>query len=170
MKATEELLHESCPRFTRLTSIGQLEPQKRYAKAKALYRKAKTLRANMDVAHQPSRKLLDAITSAMRSSSLKPEQLSQQMNQLNLTKNSSAFDKRVTLDAWLISIKVQEITLRDKFAIGKYHDLSSAPWGAPRKHAESFLEDCRTLITQAREASLFRIAVAAILAFVHVSR
>lgn len=170
LKAIEELLDKSCPTFSRSRFIGELEPQKRYAKAKALDRQAKALRANMDVAHQPSRKLLDAITSAVRSSSLDPDQLSEQMRQFNLTKNSSAFDKRVTLDAWLVSVKVQEITLRDKFAIGKYHDLGSAPWGAPHKHAESFLEDCRTLITQAREASLLRIAVAAILAFVQVSR
>lgn len=120
----------------------------------------------MDVAYQPSIKHLDAITSAMRSSSLGPDQFSQQMNPLNLTKNSSDFDKSVTLDACLVSVKVQQITLRDKFAIGKYHDLSSVPCGAPHKPAESFLEDFRTLITQAREASLLRIAVAAMLTFV----
>lgn len=144
-------------------------PQTRYTAASALGKEAKDLRREMDVAHQPSKKLLDAITTSARSAD--PNSLVGQMDRLSLAEHgTSAFDKRVTLGAWLVSIKVQEVVLRDKFSLVKLHDLSSSHWGAPPKHASAFLEDCEALINQAREASLLRIAVAAIVAFAKVSQ
>ena len=46
------------------------------------------------------------------------DSLSRRISELGLTQNNpSAFDKRVTLGAWLVSIKVKEVALRDSISI-----------------------------------------------------
>lgn len=185
LKGIEDTLDSTRPALTGTLRATSKQTQNRYIEAKVLNGDASTLRAAMDVAHQPSKKLLDAITVRARSAanpagdpnaSADLDLLAERTSRLSLTQNDpSGFDKRVTLGAWLVSIKVQEVVLRDRIGLMASRNYSlplpPSPWGSsPQKHGTSFLESCEALIAQSREASLFRIMIAAILAFAKVSQ
>lgn len=144
----------------------------RYTEIKRLENDARTLQKNMEIQHQPSRKLSDAIFARQQRRDVGPEEgLDTGLANLDLNARTSLpdFDKRITLGAALISIKALEIALRDKFAIAKDTPLAMNSSKSLHDQALFAVRSCKRLVTEARDAFLVRIEVGAILAFANIS-
>ncbi|KAK5991678.1 NFX1-type zinc finger-containing-like protein [Cladobotryum mycophilum] len=134
-----------------------------------LQMEALVLGNRMNADHQPAKKLIDAIFLSQSSSDNELDHLVQRMDGLKLL--VPAPDAQLTLRARLIQIRAAEVMLRDHFALWKVDKriLASLPRDKFSNLAGKFLKDCRDLITQAKEANLSRVVIAATLAFAKLS-
>ncbi|KAK6219129.1 hypothetical protein LQW54_002378 [Pestalotiopsis sp. IQ-011] len=137
---------------------------------------ASKLRRDMDIRHQPSRKLFEAIV-ARRQRSLSADvsgsdSLDQRMNNLSLDAETAVpdFDRRVTLGASLIWLKAREVALQQRISMEKKAGLvTTDAQKTVQMRATRFMKDCAELIADARKAFLIRIEVGAILALAKTS-
>ncbi|SPO02006.1 related to ECM32 - DNA dependent ATPase/DNA helicase B [Cephalotrichum gorgonifer] len=140
----------------------------RYDAATEVHRDASALCKEMDVEHQPAKRLHDAIITQRRANG--GPSLESQMQGLNISasgdvgETGSSLNKQITLKAQLLGIRAQELILQDKFTTGK-HIPSNVPGG---KVVRRFLRECTSLASDSTEAKLPRITVQAILAYVGI--
>ncbi|KAH9907356.1 hypothetical protein F4778DRAFT_768940 [Xylariomycetidae sp. FL2044] len=114
---------------------GNASLRQRYVEALKLAKDAQSLKEQMETTHQPTKKLLDAIVTSRRSvATADQDPLVARMGQLRIAAALPAFDKRITLAAWLVRIKVRETMLRDIFDLIEKLDMkgilgvSTAPY------------------------------------------
>ncbi|KAI4599940.1 hypothetical protein KJ359_001676 [Pestalotiopsis sp. 9143b] len=138
---------------------------------------ASKLRHDMDVRHQPSRKLFEAIVARRQrflaaGSPSETDSLDVKMENLSLDAETAVpdFDRRVTLGASLIWLKAREIALQQRISMAKTAGLvTTDAQKSVQMRATRFMKDCAELIADARKAFLIRIEVGAILALAKTS-
>lgn len=137
---------------------------------------ASKLRRDMDIRHQPSRKLFEAIVARRQRSHAAgvsgSDSLDQRMNKLSLDAETGVpdFDRRVTLGASLIWLKAREVALQQRISMAKKAGLvTTDAQKSVQIRATRFMKDCAELIADARKAFLIRIEVGAILALAKTS-
>ena len=126
--------------------------------------------------HQPAHKLHEATVHAMQLDAPLRSALA------NLKLEDAALmgerDHRITLGAKMMEIRIDCITMEDKFRVlsdvrAKYGDSASSvtfPGSSPLILAELFFKSCTDFITRCREKALPKLAVEASLFFARISR
>ncbi|KAJ6113799.1 hypothetical protein N7523_007116 [Penicillium sp. IBT 18751x] len=123
--------------------------------------------------HQPTKRLMDAITIYQKLPRDDIVSISAQMNAMKIGTREP--DNQITLGARFIGIKAREIKFSDILKLIQSSALSGItarmkPYQALFSTLPPFLKDCRDLIIQANEASLSRIVIMATLTFAKVTQ
>ncbi|ROT36145.1 hypothetical protein SODALDRAFT_346215 [Sodiomyces alkalinus F11] len=157
--------------------------RKRYEAGLKLFHDAGLYRKAMDLEHQPTMKLFDAILTRQREVT-GPASLVKQIDGLNISLESpqtrktllvSVLDRQVTLRAALVQVHAHEVIARDQLAVAgqkkpepESAEAKAKPTGLT-KSPETLAELCTDIITKAKEAKLPRVAIGAMLAFARLS-
>lgn len=147
----------------------KLQLKARYAACERLGAEALTLSKTMEAENQPMKRLMDAITIYQKAPRNEIASLSARIEAINLATREP--DNQITLGARLIYIKAREVVFSYIF---KVIDSSKNP-SKPRLNFTNLssiltqlLKDCRDLITQAHEGSLYRIVITATISFAKI--
>ncbi|OQD75670.1 hypothetical protein PENDEC_c006G04360 [Penicillium decumbens] len=148
------------------------------SKLKALYKACESLGTEalnlskaMKAENQPMKRLMDAITINQKLQKDEIASLSARMEAINLATREP--DNQITLGARLIRIKSREISLSHMFkATESRKDPAKARpiFTKLSPILSRVLKDCRDLITQANERSLYRIVITATISFAKVAQ
>ncbi|KAK0624972.1 hypothetical protein B0T17DRAFT_639113 [Bombardia bombarda] len=143
---------------------------------------AQRLRKNMDVMHQPAKRLLDAMVTLHRQGN-PLDHLQTEMNGLSISEAASGantnppyrpvYDQQITLGAYLIELRVFEIFVQDKFNDTRQEKCvasSVLTSGAGGVKLNDFFEACQSLIAEASKAKLPRLVISASLSFAKISQ
>jgi len=126
--------------------------------------------------HQPAHKLHEATVHAMqRDASLESTLAALKLEHVVLAPER---DHRITLGAKMMEIKVDCITMEDKFlvlsAVKAKHEETAAsltfPGGAPSSLIRPFLKSCADFVTNSSEMALPKLAVEASLYYARIAR
>ncbi|KAJ5926867.1 hypothetical protein N7516_008640 [Penicillium verrucosum] len=152
-----------------LPGLAKAQIKNRYTAFVRLSKEATSLSKMMDIEHQPTKRLKDAIALRQRSSDDEAISISDQLETLRISTPTP--DNQITLGARLISIKAGEFVLHDKFRLLNSNTKVEEPILDVRLNRLTilFLEDCQDLIIQAKGGSLSRIVITATLMFAKVS-
>jgi hypothetical protein len=172
LKTIEDELDSTRNRFSLSIALsGSLRG--RYAPADRLKMEASKLSEKMKAEHQPTKKLMDAITLSREQSDNGMCSLSRKLERLKISTPEP--DNQITFGAGLIQIRAREVILNDILTSlgsgGLFGRLVASDSDLqPHRSARVFLNDCQALIRQAMGASLSRIVIAATLAFAKVAQ
>jgi len=126
--------------------------------------------------HQPAHKLHEATVHAMqRDAPLEIALAALKLKDITLTRER---DHRITLGAKMMEIKIDCITMEDKFRVlsaakAKYGDSAASltfPGGSPLILIRLFLQSCADFITNCSEKALPKLAVEASLYYARIAR
>lgn len=153
----------------RPTGLTKAQIKNRYVAFVRLSKEAASLSKMMDIEHQPTKRLKDAIALRQRPPDDDAISISHQLERLRISTPTP--DNQITLGARLISIKAREFVLHDKFRLLNSNTKIEEPILIVQLNQLTipFLEDCQDLIIQAKGGSLSRIVSTATLAFAKVS-
>lgn len=153
----------------RPTGLTKAQFKNRYVAFVRLSKEAASLSKMMDIEHQPTKRLKDAIALRQRPPDDDAISISHQLERLRISTPTP--DDQITLGARLISIKAREFVLHDKFRLLNSNTKIEEPILIVQLNQLTipFLEDCQDLIIQAKGGSLSRIVSTATLAFAKVS-
>ncbi|KAJ5817143.1 hypothetical protein N7447_009376 [Penicillium robsamsonii] len=141
-----------------------------YAACARLGTEASTLSKTMEAENQPMKRLMDAITICQKPQSDEIASLSSRIEAINLATREP--DNQITLGARLIHIKAREVTLGHKFKViesNKNPAQARLTFTNLSSISTQVLKDCRDLITQADERSLYRIVITATISFAKIA-
>lgn len=154
----------------RLPDLAKAQIKNRYTAFVRLSKEATSLSKMMDIEHQATKRLKDAIALRQRlSDDDEAISISDQLERLRISTPTP--DNQITLGARLISIKAGGFVLNDKFRLLNSNTKIEKPILDIRLNRLTilFLEDCQNLIIQAKGGSLSRIVITATLVFAKVS-
>ncbi|KAJ5508052.1 hypothetical protein N7527_010195 [Penicillium freii] len=156
----------------KLNSKGAfLLPGNTAVKLKTLDTEALKLSKTMQAENQPMKRLMDAITASQQLEQDEIASLSARMEATNLATQEP--DSQITLGARLIQMKSQEIAISHLFKVAE--SRKDPPEARPSVTKVSpmltrVLENCRDLITQAHERSLYRIVITATISLAKIAQ
>ncbi|KAJ5422986.1 hypothetical protein N7445_011094 [Penicillium cf. griseofulvum] len=142
-----------------------------YADCERLGTEAAALSKTMEAENQPMKRLMDAITICQKLERDEIASLSARVGAINLATREP--DKQITLGARLIHIKTREVMFSHML---KLIESRKSPAHAQLTSTKlssiltPVLEDCRDLITQADERSLYRIVITATISFAKIAQ
>ncbi|KAK4118095.1 P-loop containing nucleoside triphosphate hydrolase protein [Parathielavia appendiculata] len=171
-------------------SVGLNTKSDRYAAATRLDKETARLRREMNVEHQPTKKLFDAVLTFQR---LERENagLEHALRNISLSDSNSSpfrlqapglqsisqpvYDQQIALGAHRLQLRIQEAMLRDTFTILSRRTNSSltlplAPANPLIERSARFLQFCKELIGAATKAKLPRLVIPTCLAYARITQ
>jgi hypothetical protein len=144
----------------------------RYADCERVSKDALTLSKTMEAENQPIKRLKDAILASQKYPCDEIASISARIEAMSTTTREP--DNQITLGAWLIHIKAQEVMLSHKFKVinssGKSATPQSKIFAKPPPNLTGVVKDCLELITQANKAGLSRIVIKATILFAKIAQ
>jgi hypothetical protein len=171
----QSLRQAGAPSMVQLTPAKQVEVKlkDRHQKCRKLENAIQDFRKKVADKHQPAQKLYEATIHAARRDSI-----DHMMENLNLANSVPAVerDRRVTLGGHAAQLKVESISLSDKFSIAQV--LRSMPsgtsikisGGAPDQLVKPFFKSCRSFIADCEAENLPKLGVEACLYYATIAQ
>ncbi|KAL4804110.1 hypothetical protein BDV18DRAFT_166268 [Aspergillus unguis] len=139
-----------------------------YADCERVSKDALTLSKTMEAENQPIKRLKDAIVASQRDPCDEIASISARIEAMSTTIREP--DNQITLGAWLIHIRAQEVILSHTFKVITSSRNLATLIAKPPPNLTGAMNACLELITQANKAGLSRIVITATIVFAKLAQ